>query len=279
MKYTLLILLMAAGAAAAVAQAPTTPAATPATGTKTTATKPGTAKTATSKPAATKAAATKTAASKLPPEQDADGNPIFYPDAPAKLANIHCATPKTCVLKLPAGIPPASASLQDAFSLRYQDITIGTGAVAAPGMKYKLYYTGWNASDGTKFDSTSDHPHALARDKDGKPEKDANGKDKLSDELPSFSFTEGEGRVIPGMDLGMIGMRVGGKRRIVIPYQLAYGVRGRRGPNAAHPGVYPKSDLLFDVELLDVTDPNFHAKPAPKPDATKPAAPAQPQPK
>ena len=72
MKYTLLILLMAAGAAAAVAQAPTTPAATPATGTKTTATKPATAKTATSKPAATKAAATKTAASKLPPEQDAD---------------------------------------------------------------------------------------------------------------------------------------------------------------------------------------------------------------
>ena len=129
MKYTLLILLMAAGAAAAVAQTPTTPAATPATGTKTTATKPGTAKTATSKPAATKAAATKTAASKLPPEQDADGNPIFYPDAPAKLANIHCATPKTCVLKLPAGIPPASASLQDAFSLRYQDTTIGTGAV------------------------------------------------------------------------------------------------------------------------------------------------------
>ena len=146
-------------------------------------------------------------------------------------------------------------------------------------MKYKLYYTGWNASDGTKFDSTYDHPHALARDKDGKPERDANGKDKLSDELPSFSFTEGEGRVIPGMDLGMIGMRVGGKRRIVIPYQLAYGVRGRRGPNAAHPGVYPKSDLLFDVELLDVTDPNFHAKPAAKTDATKPAAPAQPQPK
>jgi peptidylprolyl isomerase len=50
-------------------------------------------------------------------------------------------------------------------------------------------------------------------------------------------------------------MKVGGKRRLFIPWQLAYGARGRPGPDATHPGIPAKADLIFDVELLDVTEP------------------------
>jgi len=68
-------------------------------------------------------------------------------------------------------------------------------------------------------------------------------------------------------------MREGGKRRIIIPYQMAYGVQGRRGPNAAHPGVPPKADLIFDVDLLEVIDENVPPKPKPASTETKPATP------
>jgi peptidylprolyl isomerase len=102
--------------------------------------------------------------------------------------------------------------------------------------------------------------------------KDADGKLKLGDPQP-FRFTEGEGRVIPGLDVGIQGMREGGKRRIIIPYQMAYGVPGRRGPNAAHPGVPPKADLIFDVDLLEVIDENAPPKPHPASTETKPATP------
>jgi hypothetical protein len=67
-------------------------------------------------------------------------------------------------------------------------------------------------------------------------------------------FIQGMGRVIPGWDLGFDGMKIGGKRRLFIPWQLAYGAKGRPGPDAAHPGVPPKADLIFDVELLAVTE-------------------------
>jgi peptidylprolyl isomerase len=85
-------------------------------------------------------------------------------------------------------------------------------------------------------------------------------------------------------------MKIGGKRRIFIPWQLAYGATGREGPDAAHPGIPPKSDLIFDVDLLDVSDltvpanhppmsgvhgmPGGMAHPATE---ERPAAPAQPK--
>jgi peptidylprolyl isomerase len=62
------------------------------------------------------------------------------------------------------------------------------------------------------------------------------------------------GRAIPGFDQGFTGMKVGGKRRIFIPWQLAYGAKGRPGPDAAHPGIPPKSDLIFDVQLIEVSE-------------------------
>jgi len=60
--------------------------------------------------------------------------------------------------------------------------------------------------------------------------------------------------LIPGFDRGLGGMHVGGKRRVFIPYQLAYGEMGRPGPDATHTGIPPKADLIFDVELVDVTE-------------------------
>ena len=155
-------------------------------------------------------------------------------------------------VKLPAGVPPAHGMTKTAFSLRYQDIKIGTGADAQPNQVYKVFYTGWLAANGHKFDSSEDHRQPVM-DKDGKPIIDPDGKPKLGDPQP-ISFPQGFGRVIPGFDQGFEGMKVGGKRRLFIPWQLAYGARGRPGPDPAHPGIPPKADLIFDIELVDVTE-------------------------
>jgi peptidylprolyl isomerase len=170
------------------------------------------------------------------------------------------AAPKTAAkpatsasgIKLPPGVPPARGIVKTAFSLRYQDIRIGKGADVEPNKIYKVNYTGWLAADGHKFDSSYDHKSPVMG-KDGKPEMDADGKPKMSDGEP-ISFPQGFGRVIPGFDQGFEGMKVGGKRRLFIPWHLAYGARGRPGPNAANPGIPPKADLIFDIELVDVSE-------------------------
>jgi peptidylprolyl isomerase len=138
---------------------------------------------------------------------------------------------------LPAGVPPAAGPVQTAFALRYIDTQIGAGALIQPGDFLTVHYTGWLASDGTKFDSSLDR---------GQP----------------IDFQQGAHRVIPGWDQGFAGMHVGGKRRLFIPYQLAYGESGR-------PPVIPaKSDLIFDIELV--------AASATPPGMTPPVPPAQP---
>jgi peptidylprolyl isomerase len=179
----------------------------------------------------------------------------------------------------PANIPPVKGVIKPAFTLFYKDITIGSGPVAEPGKLYKVNYTGYLAADGKKFDSTLDHRRPVL-DKDGKPEKDADGNPKLGDPEP-IQFPQGRGRVIPGWDQGFAGMRIGGKRRIFIPYQLAYGELGRP------PIIPPKADLIFDVELVDVTDmpampmPGAHpmpARPGTTPTPPTGATPPAPQP-
>jgi peptidylprolyl isomerase len=153
---------------------------------------------------------------------------------------------------LPVEIPPVSAPIETAFALKYQDIRIGTGAVAEPNKQYKVHYTGWLAADGHKFDSSYDHKTPVIG-ADGNPELDADGNPKMNEGQP-ITFIQGFGRVIPGFDQGFTGMNVGGKRRLFIPWQLAYGARGRPGPNAANPGIPPKADLIFDIELVDMTE-------------------------
>jgi peptidylprolyl isomerase len=198
-------------------------------------------------------------------------------------ADFHCNFFGHCTVKLPAGIPPGAGKVDTAFSLRYQDLKIGVGAEAEPNKIYKVHYTGWLAADGRKFDSTYDHPGPPIVGKDGKIVRDANGKVITGDPQP-ITFIQGTGRAIPGFDQGFAGMKVGGKRRLFIPWQMAYGTLGRPGPDAAHQGIPPKADLIFDVELVDVSDP---PKPPTRPgpsgmrmpprgNTPHPAAPAQP---
>jgi len=117
--------------------------------------------------------------------------------------------------------PPVNGTPTELASLRYIDITQGIGAPAAAGKRYTVHYTGW-LKDGTKFDSSVDRNEPL-------------------------DFVQGRRQVITGWDLGFEGMKVGGKRRLFIPYQLAYGEAGS-GP------IPPKAELIFDVELLGVAD-------------------------
>jgi peptidylprolyl isomerase len=123
----------------------------------------------------------------------------------------------------PPGVPPVHGVLHTEYSLRYIDIKLGTGAPAEPRKLYTVAYTGWLAKDGKKFDSSAD---------EGGP----------------ITFAAGLHRVIPGWDTGFEGMRVGGKRRLFIPYQLAYGELGKP------PVIPPKADLIFDVELVSEAD-------------------------
>jgi peptidylprolyl isomerase len=156
-------------------------------------------------------------------------------------------------VKLPPGVPPVHVPVKTEFSLRYQDIKIGSGPEAEPNKLYKVFYTGWLASDGRKFDSTDDHPRPPKTGPDGKPVLGPDGKPEQGPPEP-IVFPQGFGRVIPGWDQGFNGMHIGGKRRLFIPWQLAYGAAGRKGPDAAHPGIPAKADLIFDVELVDVMD-------------------------
>ncbi|MGE5269251.1 MAG: FKBP-type peptidyl-prolyl cis-trans isomerase [Thiohalocapsa sp.] len=111
-----------------------------------------------------------------------------------------------------------------ADGLKYTDTTVGTGAEATPGHKVSVHYTGWlynNSQKGAKFDSSVDR---------GEP----------------FQFTLGAHQVIRGWDEGVAGMKVGGKRTLIIPPDLAYGARGAGGV------IPPNATLMFDVELLKV---------------------------
>jgi len=133
-----------------------------------------------------------------------------------------CAVSLMAQPKLPASLPPAEGKIVTQCTMRYIDVAIGDGKLAEAGKVYLVHYTGW-LYDGTQFDSSR-----------GKPEP--------------LSFEQGKRKVIPGWDAGFEGMRVGGKRRLLIPYQLAYGEKGR--------GKIPaKADLIFDVELIDVKEP------------------------
>jgi len=109
--------------------------------------------------------------------------------------------------------------------IKIENLKQGDGAVAVRHSKVAVHYTGW-LMDGTKFDSSLDR---------GKP----------------FEFTLGAGQVIPGWDMGVEGMKVGGKRQLIIPPDLAYGKKGAGGVIPAN------ATLKFEVALLSLTAPKY----------------------
>ena len=87
-------------------------------------------------------------------------------------------------------MPPVNGPVITAFTLRYQDIKIGTGPEAEPRKLFKVHYTGWLAADGHKFDSSYDHPGSPMKDKDGNMERDANGQVKMGPNQQPFTFVQ-----------------------------------------------------------------------------------------
>lgn len=107
------------------------------------------------------------------------------------------------------------------------DTLPGTGREAEPGFNVSVHYTGWlydekaEGHKGAKFDSSVDRKQP-------------------------FEFALGAGQVIQGWDEGFAGMKIGGKRTLIIPPEMGYGARGAGGV------IPPNATLIFDVELLDV---------------------------
>ena len=189
-----------------------------------------------------------------------NGRPATASKAPQHHAAASTAAARAAASKLPAGIPAVHGIVKTAFALKYQDYKAGAGALAEPNKLYRVQYTGYLAATGQKFDSSYDHRAPVMSD--GKPVMGADGKPQLGEAQPMV-FPQGYGRLIPGFDQGFEGMHVGGKRRIFIPWELGYGMRSvpARGDS---PGIPPKSDLIFDVELVDVTEmPAMPSRPAP----------------
>ena len=125
-------------------------------------------------------------------------------------------------IRLPPGVPRVvHGPVRVPFSLRYEDIKVGAGPEGEPNKVWHIKYTGWRAADGVQFDTWADHKQFVI--KDGKPEMGPDGKPVDGRCRSRSPIPQGVGRVIPGFDWGLAGMRIGGKRRIFIPWQLAYG--------------------------------------------------------
>jgi len=133
-------------------------------------------------------------------------------------------THRTTPVRVPNTNAPTKVSgdvVKTDSGLQYWEIKIGAGAVANDGDYVKVHYTGW-FTDGKKFDSSVDAHQP-------------------------YSFRLGKGDVIKGWDEGIMGMKVGGKRQLRIPPELAYGEAGFKKI------VPPNATLIFDVQLLAVT--------------------------
>lgn len=126
-----------------------------------------------------------------------------------------------------AGKADAPAQVTDIPAMQTIDQTVGTGAEAKAGDTVEVNYTGWlydaKAKDhhGAKFDSSYDHG-------------------------ATFTFPLGGGQVIKGWDQGVVGMKVGGKRTLLLPSSMGYGSRGAGG------AIPPNAALVFDVELVAI---------------------------
>jgi FKBP-type peptidyl-prolyl cis-trans isomerase FkpA len=147
--------------------------------------------------------------------------------APADVAPAPAPAPAPAAAPAPAPVVQAAPAVPALDPLVVTDTVIGKGKTATQGSTVYMHYTGWLFKSmapkqrGRKFDSSLDR---------GEP----------------LDFVLGSGRVIKGWDQGILGMKVGGKRTLIIPSHLAYGQRG------AGAMIAPGADLIFDVELMEV---------------------------
>lgn len=131
--------------------------------------------------------------------------------------------------------------------LKYIDLQVGTGAVAVSGKQVTMQYTGWLSSGPPPFD-TSRQPGR-----------------------PPFVLTLGAGQVISGWDEGIQGMKVGGKRKLILPAALGYGANGQTDQQTGAVVIPPNATLVFEVELMKVEkapSPSPSPKPIPTPSPT-----------
>ena len=126
-----------------------------------------------------------------------------------------------CIPEIALAATPVAATA----GLKKIDNVVGTGKLATPGSTVSVHYTGWLYSP----KSAQQHGAQFDSSRDGGP----------------FTFVLGAGKVIPGWDQGVAGMKIGGKRTLIIPAALGYGARGA-GP------IPPNANLIFDVELLAI---------------------------
>ena len=138
-----------------------------------------------------------------------------------------CISISGCQAESTSSTQEKTAMTSSITTLQKNDTVVGTGREAEPGFNVSVHYTGWlydeKAADfkGKKFDSSVDR---------GQP----------------FKFDLGASQVIQGWDEGFAGMKIGGKRTLIIPSEMGYGARGAGG------AIPPNATLIFDVELLDV---------------------------
>ena len=178
---------------------------------------------ATATPARTATTAASTTASTTPATASATSAAAATPATPPAAAVPTTPTAATAsgINANAPGIPPLNGDVQRTpTGLGILDEVVGTGATPAVGQTVNVQYTGW-LTNGQKFDSSRDRNQA-------------------------FSFVLGRGQVIAGWDEGLATMKVGGKRRLVIPPALGYGARGAPG------AIPPNATLIFDVELVGV---------------------------
>lgn len=142
---------------------------------------------------------------------------VASPSPSSQSLTIQTSMPSASIT--PIASPKASVITMD-NGLKIEDIKVGTGEEAVGGKKVTVNYSG-TLTDGTKFDSSYDRNQP-------------------------FSFNLGAGEVIEGWDLGVAGMKVGGKRKLTIPSDLGYGSAGAGGV------IPPNATLIFEVDLLGV---------------------------
>ncbi len=155
--------------------------------------------------------ATLTGCPKKVPEPEPRPQPSARPEAPVALPSASTSA----AVETADAAPAAKVD-----KLEKTDVKVGKGPAAKAGDTVKVHYTG-TLMDGTKFDSSLDRDEP-------------------------FSFTLGKGEVIKGWDEGVVGMKKGGKRKLVIPSDMAYGKRG------SPPKIPPDAPLKFEIELLEI---------------------------